>query len=175
MIIVNGGSSAGKTSIVRQLQDMLREPWLAMSIDDFVDSLPAALRRSSDGFDVTMDGAVQVGGTFIRLQSAWMAGIVATARAGAPVIIDDVFLGAAASQNRWRTALSGLHAAWVGVHCDAAIAQQREASRPDREAGMAAKQASQVHRNVAYDVQVDTTRTSARDCARAIARSLLLD
>lgn len=174
VIIVNGGSSSGKTSIVRQMQDMLAEPWLARSIDDFVESLPRALRQSPDGFDVTTDGAVQIGEVFTRLESAWMTGIAATARAGAPVIVDDVFLSAAASQARWRTALAGLPVAWVGVHCDAAIAQQREASRPDREAGMAALQARQVHQDVVYNLQVDTSRTSARECARTIATSLHL-
>jgi chloramphenicol 3-O phosphotransferase len=174
VIIVNGGSSSGKTSIVRQMQDMLAEPWLAMSIDDFVDTLPPALQQSPDGFDVTTDGAVQIGEVFTRLETAWMAGIAATARAGAPVIVDDVFLSAAASQARWRTALTGLAVAWVGVHCDAAIAHQREASRPDRDAGMAALQTRQVHQNVVYDVQVDTSRTSARQCARTIVSSLRL-
>jgi chloramphenicol 3-O phosphotransferase len=59
-----------------------------------------------------------------------MAGIAATARAGAPIIVDDVFLRAAVSQARWRTALAGLAVAWVGVHCDAAIAVQREPHVP---------------------------------------------
>lgn len=174
MIIVNGGSSSGKTSIVRQMQDMLAEPWLAMSIDDFVDSLPPALRQSPDGFDVTTDGEVQIGEVFTRLESAWMAGIASTAGAGAPVIVDDVFLRAAASQARWRTALAGLPVAWVGVHCEAAIAQQREASRPDRDRGMAAMQARQVHQDVVYTVQVDTSRTSALECARTIVTGLSL-
>jgi chloramphenicol 3-O phosphotransferase len=63
-VIVNGGSSSGKTSIVRHVQDMLTEPWLAMGIDDFVDSLPAALQQSPEGFDVNTDGAVQIGEVF---------------------------------------------------------------------------------------------------------------
>mgnify|MGYP002780135170 CR=1 FL=1 len=172
VIVVNGGSSSGKTSIVRQMQDMLAEPWLAMSVDDFVDALPPALQQSPDGFDVTPDGAVQIGAVFTCLETAWMAGVAATARAGAPVIVDDVFLSAAVSQARWRTALSGLAVAWVGVHCDGAIAHEREASRPNRDAGMAALQARQVHQDVVYDVQVDTSRTSARQCAQAIVTNL---
>jgi chloramphenicol 3-O phosphotransferase len=175
VIVVNGGSSSGKTSIVRELQDMLMEPWLAVSVDDFVNCLPHRLQQDTDGFDVTDDGQVQVGPVFMRLQSAWMTGIAATARAGASIIIDDVFLGAADSQARWRKALSGLPVAWIGVHCDAAVAEQREASRPNRSTGMAALQARQVHRDVAYDVKVDTTRSSARDCAQAIASSLRLE
>jgi chloramphenicol 3-O phosphotransferase len=34
---------------------------------------------------------------------------------------------------------------------------------------MAASQADQVHRGVAYDLEVDSTHTEALDCARAIA------
>lgn len=174
MVVVNGGSSSGTTSIVREMQAVLVEPWLAVSIDDFVDCLPPALQQSSDGFDVTADGTVQVGAVFTRLEGAWMAGIAATARAGAPVIVDDVFLGGAASQARWRTALSDLAVAWVGVRCDPDVAAQREARRPDREAGMAARQARQVHHGVVYDVVVDTSRTDAQVCARSIVSQLRL-
>jgi chloramphenicol 3-O phosphotransferase len=174
VIVVNGGSSSGKTSIVREMQATLVEPWLAVSIDDFVYCLPPALQQSADGFDVTSDGTVQIGSTFRRLEGAWMAGIAATARAGAPVIVDDVFLSAAASQARWQTALTGLAIAWVGVHCDPDIATQRESRRSDRDAGMAALQARQVHHGVVYDVQVDTSRTSSQDCARSIVSRLHL-
>jgi chloramphenicol 3-O phosphotransferase len=98
VIVVNGGSSSGKTSIVRQVQGMLAEPWLAASIDDFVEALPAALQDSAAGFGVAAGGAVVVGEVFRRLEAAWMAGLAATVRAGAPVIVDDVFLGGAESQ-----------------------------------------------------------------------------
>lgn len=175
VIVVNGGSSSGKTSIVRRLQDLAAEPWLAMSIDDFVDSLPSALRRSADGFGVTTDGAVQVGHVFMRLQSAWMAGIGATARAGARVVVDDVFLGGAGSQDRWRAVLADLDVSWVGVRCDPAVAGRREAARPDRAPGMAALQATAVHQGVVYDVEVDTSDAGVEACARTIAAALGLE
>ena len=174
VIVVNGGSSSGKTSIVRQVQGTLVEPWLAASIDDFVDSLPPALQDSAEGFDVAAGGAVVVRAVFARLEAAWMAGIAATARAGAPVIVDDVFLGAAASQGRWRAALAGLPVGWVGVRCDPAVVGRREASRSDREPGMAVGQATMVHEGVGYDVEVDTTHASAQDCARTIVTALHL-
>jgi chloramphenicol 3-O phosphotransferase len=174
VVVVNGGSSSGKTTIVRHVQGLLVEPWLAASIAGFVDSLPPALQGSAAGFGVTVGGAVVVGEVFRRLEAAWMAGIAATVRAGAPVIVDDVFLGAAATQARWRAALAGLSVAWVGVRCDPAVARGREASRPDRETGMAVLQADEVHRGVVYDVEVDTTGASAEDCARAVVTTLHL-
>ncbi|MGY1844010.1 phosphotransferase-like protein [Modestobacter sp. SYSU DS0875] len=45
----------------------------------------------------------------------------------------------------------------------------REVARGDHVTGMAAAQAESVHRGVRYDVEVDTTRTEALDCARIIA------
>jgi chloramphenicol 3-O phosphotransferase len=42
-------------------------------------------------------------------------------------------------------------------------------ARGDRIAGMAASQADLVHQGVEYDLEVDTARAEALDCARAIA------
>jgi chloramphenicol 3-O phosphotransferase len=139
-----------------------------------VDSLPPALQDSAEGFGVAAGGAVVVGEVCARLEKAWRAGIAATARAGAPVIVDDVFLAGAASQARWRAAPAGLPAAFVGVRCDPAVVRQREGSRPDREPGMALRQARAVHRDVGYDVEIDTTHASAEDCARSIVARLRL-
>lgn len=91
------------------------------------------------------------------------------ARSGARVIIDDVFLGGAAAQERWQTFVGDLDVLWVGVRCDSAVAEGREIARGDRVAGMAAKQAAVVHQGVAYDVEVDTTHTESLECARTIA------
>lgn len=101
-----------------------------------------------------------------------MAGVAATVQAGAPVIVDDVFLSGPASQQRWRDALHGLDVLWVAVHCDPAAAAAREAARPDRIPGMAADQAERVHHGVHYDLRVDTTRTPPADCARAVTAFL---
>ncbi|TDC10393.1 hypothetical protein E1265_31300, partial [Streptomyces sp. 8K308] len=93
----------------------------------------------------------------------------AMAGAGGRVIVDEVFLGGAESQRRWTTALGGLDVLWVGVRCDPAVAEAREAARGDRVGGMARTQAELVHRGVVYDLEVDTTRTEALECARRIA------
>ncbi|ARF61334.1 MULTISPECIES: chloramphenicol phosphotransferase CPT [Streptomyces] len=169
VIVVNGGSSSGKSGIVRCLQAELPEPWLTAAIDTFVDSLPASLRTTDAGIAFAPDGGVAIGEEFRRLEGAWREGVAATARAGAKVIVDDVFLGGPASQEPWRKALAGLDVLWVGVRCDSATAEAREIARGDRPRGMAAAQAEAVHRGVTYDLVVDTTRTEALACARTIA------
>ncbi|MET9721759.1 chloramphenicol phosphotransferase CPT [Streptomyces zaomyceticus] len=169
MIILNGGSSAGKSGIVRCLQAVLPDPWLAFGVDSLIDAMPPRMQSSDDGIDFDADGGVTVGSEFRALEGAWAEGIVAMARAGARIIVDDVFLSGAAAQERWRNATGDLDVLWVGVRCDGAVAEGRETARGDRIAGMAAKQAETVHRGVVYDVEVDTTHRESIDCAHAIA------
>ncbi|MFH9764350.1 chloramphenicol phosphotransferase CPT [Streptomyces anulatus] len=168
VIVLNGGSSSGKSGIVRCLQAELPTPWLAAAIDTFVESLPASLRTSDAGIAFAADGGVTVGEEFRRLEAAWREGVAATARAGAKVIIDDVFLGGPASQEPWRKALTGLNVLWVGVRCEGAVAEAREIARGDRPRGMAAAQAVKVHEGVSYDLEVDTTHMESLACARTI-------
>lgn len=167
VIVLNGGSSAGKSGIVRCLQAILPDPWLATGVDRLIEAMPATM-RSPESIDFAADGTVIIGPEFHRLQAAWMAGVAATAAAGARVIVHDVFLSGAESQRRWRVALEDLDVVWVGVRCDAEVAAGREIARGDRVRGMAAAQTEAVHRGVVYDVDVDTTRTESIVCAKTI-------
>ncbi|HEY3682872.1 MAG TPA: chloramphenicol phosphotransferase CPT [Streptosporangiaceae bacterium] len=169
VIVLNGGSSSGKSGIARCLQAVLSDPWLAIGTDTFVDALPASLRASDEGLGVGPDGEVRVGPGFRALEAAWIEGVAAMARAGARIVVDEVFIGGPASQRRWRTALAGLDVLWVGVRCDSAVAEGRELARGDRAAGMAASQANLVHQGVKYDIEVDTTHTESLTCAHHIA------
>ena len=167
--MLNGGSSSGKSGIARCLQAVLPDPWLAFGTDTLVEALPLSIRTSAAGIEFAPDGEVVVGPEFRVLEAAWIAGIAAMARAGARIIVDEVFLGGPASQQRWKNALDPLPVLWVSVRCEAAVAAGREIARGDRPIGMAASQADMVHRGIVYDLQVDTTHTEALDCARAIA------
>ena len=169
VIVLNGGSSSGKTGIARCLQAILPEPWLRLGVDDLVDRLPPSVLDSESGITFGEQGEVNVGGAFSAVQVAWLAGVAAMARAGARVIYDDVLLGGAASQERLRTGLAGLDVLWVGVRCAPEVAAGREIARGDRVGGMAASQATMVHAGVSYDVEVDTTHTESIACARLIA------
>lgn len=164
-MIINGGSSSGKTGIVRCLQALLPEPWLGFSVDDFVTALPAVM---DGGIEFGPDGEVSVGPGFRALEAAWTAGIVAMCRAGGRVIVDDVFLGGASSQQRWRSAAGDVETVFVGVYCDPAVAAGRELARGDRARGMAEQQAYVVHEGVTYDVEIDSAHTESVECARAI-------
>ena len=169
VIVLNGGSSSGKSGIARCLQAILPEPWLTIGVDTLIEAMPAAMQASAAGVEIAADGAVSVGPEFRALEAAWIEGVAAMARAGARVIVDEVFLGGAASQQRWQQALQGLRVLWVGVRCEGVVAEGRELARGDRVNGMAAQQADLVHDGIVYDLEVDTTHTEALECARTIA------
>ena len=172
VIVLNGGSSSGKSGIARCLQAVLPDPWLVFGVDSLIQAMPVSVQTSAAGIEFAPDGEVVVGPEFRVLEAAWMEGVAATARAGARIIVDDAFLGGAASQQRWQKALGTLQVLWVGVRCASTVAAGREIARGDRVTGMAASQAEAVHQGVGYDLQVDTTRTEALDCARAIAAAV---
>ncbi|WP_344842981.1 chloramphenicol phosphotransferase CPT [Kribbella ginsengisoli] len=172
VIVLNGGSSSGKTGIARCLKAVLPQPWISLGVDDLVDALPPGLLDSGSGIAFGDHGEVEVGAGFRELEAAWMTGIAAMARAGARIILDDVFLSGAASQARVRSQLDGLEVLWVGVHCAPEIAAGREIARGDRTGGMAELQAISVHEGVVYDLEVDTGAAESLACARTIATHL---
>ena len=169
VIVLNGGSSSGKTGIARCLQAILPQPWLRLGVDDLLDALPPSIMDADVGVGFGPHGEVTVGDGFRAIEAAWLSGVAAMARADARIIIDDVFLGGAASQERLRTHLAGLCVLWVGVRCAPEVAAGREIARGDRVSGMAALQAEMVHQGVVYDLDVDTSQTESLDCARTIA------
>src|SRR5262245_25907439 len=72
VIVVNGGSSSGKSGIARCLRALLPEPWLVCAVDTLVDPMPAATRASDSGIDVA-DGQAPCGCPAGRARSARLA------------------------------------------------------------------------------------------------------
>jgi chloramphenicol 3-O phosphotransferase len=121
---------------------ILPTPWISLGVDDLLDTLPPSLMDAGVGVAFGQQGGVKLGEGFSELEAAWLTGIAAMARAGVRIIIDDVFLGGAKSQERVRKHLGGLEVFWVGVRCDAEVAAARELARGDRVIGMAVSQAT---------------------------------
>lgn len=84
VIVLNGGSSSGKTGIARCLQAILPEPWIRLGVDQFIETLPPSLASepggSSAGISFGENGEIVVGEGFRVAEAAWMAGVAAQAR-----------------------------------------------------------------------------------------------
>lgn len=169
VLVLNGGSSSGKSTLARQLQTVLPGPWLRLGVDTLVAACPPQL-FAADGLDLQPDGGVTVGAEFTKIEQYWMAGVARMAYTGGQILIEDNFVSGPRSQARWRSALSDLPVGWIGVRCSAPVATQREQARGDRTAGMAARQADQVHLGIDYDLEVHTDRSSVTENAEFIRR-----
>jgi chloramphenicol 3-O phosphotransferase len=155
VVILNGGSSAGKTTLGRKLQSSLAGSWLLLGIDLFIWTLPAEMISDPDGL-LRHEGVITRGRCFMSLWAGYQVAVAALARSGVDVLLDDVMLEGVADQRRWDDALHDLDVYWVGVRCAAEIAAEREAERGDRPTGIARHQAVSVHEGVRYDREVDT-------------------
>ncbi|MFE9694858.1 chloramphenicol phosphotransferase CPT family protein [Micromonospora sp. NPDC005806] len=167
MLVLNGGSSSGKSTLARSLQDVLDGYWLRLGVDTLIDAAPRKL-LGAGGLDLAEDGSVGVGADFVEVERQWMAGVAAMAAAGAHILVEDNFVSGPVAQQRWQEALRGITVGWVGVRCAPDIVTVREAGRGDRIAGMAASQAELVHRGIIYDLVVDTGRTDPDELARVV-------
>jgi chloramphenicol 3-O phosphotransferase len=79
VIVLNGGSSSGKSGIARCLQAVLPDPWLTFGVDALIQAMPASSPTSVVGIELAPDGEVIVGPQFRALEAAWMEGIAAMA------------------------------------------------------------------------------------------------
>jgi chloramphenicol 3-O phosphotransferase len=166
IIILNGASSSGKTSIVRQLQATIGEPFLDAGLDWFLWMLPSRFLERPLWDDV-LGLATEAGETGHRLVLGMHRAIAELARAGNNVITDHVLVEPA-----WvadcAAVLADLPAWLVGIRCPLEVLEAREQARGDRTLGQARAQYELVHQHVLYDIEVNTAEMTPGECAEYI-------
>jgi chloramphenicol 3-O phosphotransferase len=166
IIILNGTSSSGKTSIVRALQEVFEEPYLEAGIDKFIWMLPERyLERPL--WDDVLGLATQAGKSGHKLVAGMHQAIEALSRTGNNVIADHVLV----ESSWWQDCIhrfSELPAFLVGVRCPLEVVEQRERARRNRTLGQARAQYRVVHGPGVYDVEVDTFQSTPEECAMQI-------
>ena len=175
IILLNGTTSAGKTSIAHALQARLPGLWLHVGVDHFIQMTPLKFHGAPEGFQFAPqpDGALplNIGPTGQRVLAAFRTSVASIARSGANVIVDEVILSPK-TLGAWLDALQNLDVFFVGVHCSLEEAQRREQARGDRGIGQVRAQFDIVHAGADYDFTIDTTADSPESGAGAIAAAL---
>ena len=167
IILINGTSSSGKTTLVRKLQGTLPDLWLEMGIDRFAYALPGRVQGQltwpqlfryvrPDG---RSDGPFSIETT--PLGNRFISGLHATAAAladvGLNVIVDHVILERAWLEECARL-WAKLDVLFVGVRCPLEVVLRLELEREEaRTQGQAEAQFEVVHRWATYDIEVDTS------------------
>lgn len=173
VIILNGVSSSGKTTLAKAIQKYSDDIWLHVAMDNFVAMLPDGSEFDREWFPVTeieRDGEIlpQIGnGPAGENLLSQMRGLVnQLADAGFNVVVDEVAQNAEIEDYRQR-----LGGACLVVKVDAPLPEleRRERERGDRLIGLAREQSPRLHQGIGYDLEVDTHT----DTPDALARQVL--
>jgi chloramphenicol 3-O phosphotransferase len=168
LILVNGGSSAGKTSLARAFQDRDPQCWMLLGIDLFWGAPPPDqlnlhhVRPEYYTWDsvIEEDGleyfTIRPGAYLDQAMRARYLAIRAYLDQGMNVIADDVM---------WKRAwlldaleiFDGYPVWFVGVRVSDEEGARREIQRGDRHAGWNRGSARAAHADARYDVELDTT------------------
>ncbi|NED13893.1 AAA family ATPase [Streptomyces sp. SID9124] len=161
IIFLNGTSSSGKSSIARELLDVLDDGvYFHLSVDSF-----NAMRTKRELGPEELDAALR------RTRMGFHRSIAAMAEVGNDVVVDHVL------SEPWRlidclTVLPPEDVLLVGVHCLLDELVRREQARGDRPAGLAAHQYDLVHAHGDYDLECDSGAATPRECAQRIKEFL---
>lgn len=174
VVVLNGPSSSGKSSLARALQDRWPGLLLDGGLDRHLGMLPRAylgpswsqVYRYAYGPDGTIR-AISVGPAGERLHRGMHRAVAALAGSGCDVVVDHVLL-----ERRWALdlvqVLEGVPTVLVGVRLPAEVLARRERERADRTLGQALAQLPAVHSHGGYDVQVDTSVLTPDEAAEVV-------
>lgn len=179
VIILNGPSSAGKTSLGRALQNLLETPYLLVQMDAFLEMLPPWMANHSDAFAFKhLEGQnppqveITTGVYGQRLMKGMRDFVLTLADAGHALIVDDVMLDG--EQTDYQSLLCEHTVRFVGVSADLSTLEDRERQRGDRDIGQTRWQHKRVHEKCDYDLEIDTTNISPEEGAQRVKRALNL-
>ena len=164
VLLLNGASSSGKTSLAHAFRQHCHFPVMIFSIDSFLPICGSAGQSVAEAVDDTR----------LPLIEAFHAGIAASARAGAFVVVDHVIGESAAWVRDLNMRLGSLPLQTIRVHCAQDMLVARENSRTDRQPDIphALRQASTIHQCMDYKLDIDTTHQSADACALELLKAL---
>ncbi len=181
IVLLNGCSSSGKTSIVRAMQHLNQKAFFRVGLDTFIYMMPRSFfgsgPHSAEGFlqkESTKNGYPSIE----TINGYWGEKIVQTIpqtvrflhEKGFDLIVDEVILGSASMQY-YLDELKDLadQTFFVKIFCELEILKEREVLRGDRRLGIANWQFDIVHHpSFVYDFEVDTSRSSIFEVAKKV-------
>jgi chloramphenicol 3-O phosphotransferase len=162
IILLNGASSSGKTTIGRALLPLLPDPWFFIPVD--------AVNAMRSTVHTRVLNEAEIDEMLTRTRLGYHRAVAALASAGNDVIMDYPL------SEPWRTAdlvstLAEYDVTLVEVRCSPAELDRREQRRGDRPLGLARSQTA-VYTHGRPDITVDTTTATPEACAQEIATAL---
>lgn len=187
IILLNGSSSSGKTTLASAIAQQADDDWQHMALDQFRDGMAPRLRGlnapdhtpGAQGLNVVPDLSgkeplthIRFGATGERMLRGMRRAIAGFAASGNRVIIDDLLFKPEYLAD-YIQVLRDFPVYFIGVRCDRATVQAREAARPGRFPGTALSHFDSIHEHGAhYDLEVDTSNSHPDICAAEVLARL---
>lgn len=188
IVILNGAPRSGKTSIVEAIQAEFEGPWMNLGVDTYVRQVTPPRYRPGIGLRPGGERP-ELEPLVPRFYAALYASIAAHSRLGLNVIAEfghhDAHSRPLGILRDCARQLSGLPVLFVGLRCPIeTIMRRRLAEGPERRGTYIDVSADapipvpvlawqeEVHRPGIYDLVVDTSINSSRDCAEQIRHAL---
>jgi chloramphenicol 3-O phosphotransferase len=181
IVILNGPSCVGKSSIIKALQTKTAELWVEAGIDKFFVGVLAPkwyLEDKAENYkvmhgiaDVDETGnavfVLQVGVEGQKVVRGMHGAIAAYAKAGCNVIVDYICY-----EPSWREDLlrqvAGLDSFCVGLSAPLEVLEARETARATSPKGHSRSHHASVHNGWQYDLCIDTSCSSVEESAAKI-------
>jgi chloramphenicol 3-O phosphotransferase len=179
IILLNGVGSVGKSSIAKALQAITTESFLHVEMDTFLEMLPEGMLGHLDGiiFETVEEAGkpsiiIRTGAVADRAFRGMRHAIAAMAAQGNNLIVDEVLAGSGRAE--YAELPSPFDVFLVGVFAPLDVLEMRERQRGDRMIGLARWQYDRVHKDMTYDLEVDTSSASPLECAILIKQKFRL-
>jgi len=157
IIVLNGTSSSGKTSLAQAFQLQSLDVYLVCSLDMFWDMTPNKTPAGSHNFP--------------NMKLALIKSVKALAETGHNVIVDIIFCGDK-TYHELKTELNGLNYKIIKVECPIDELNKREAARGDRKLGLAKSQLKSIHQGTVYDIVINTYNNTTDECLKIIMKEV---
>lgn len=179
LIVLNGTSSAGKTSLGKAIQTTSPEPWILTGIDHWWSRLPDRYLDDEaahpDGFQSIYQGSGQarrtvgfrIGPTFRRLMYGLHRSVRGLVETGNNVIVDYLPFDEDLRRDAV-TSWSDLGCHLIGVKPPIEVSEQWERERGDRDLGQARAMYTAAQALGRYDLVIDPSLGTPEDAARVV-------
>lgn len=153
IILLNGVSSSGKSTIGKLIQNLSDEPYLLLGIDTVFDLIPEMFKNHLPILDLALTNLHKLCASLYN--------------DGMNLIIDHVIVRECEIKELLFM-LKDSDFISIKVDCDKNVLKQREIARGNRIIGVSETQSVKIDRFVTYDLSIDTTSIEPEQNARKI-------
>lgn len=181
IVILNGSSSAGKTSLVKAIQHLSKEFWLTFGFDSIIDAMPSKLvgsrKEATEGFHFVSNfekgfpiTEIKVGSIGEKASNLAPKIVKLLVDNGFNIIVDEV-IWEKKNLESYDLALKNHQVYYVKVGCELSVNEEREILRGDRHLGMARFLNTKMRDlDWSYDLEIDTSQTNSFTNAKKILK-----